>query len=117
MKRLFILLGVLLVCVLILAGCSSSPATTAPVTSPPPKTTAPVATSAPVSTAQPPASTTAALQPKKGGNLRVITAIDPGNWGWPPTAAGTTPGVQNYCYENLIDMDFQGNISPKLASK
>jgi peptide/nickel transport system substrate-binding protein len=136
MKRLLVVTVILLICLLAIPACSSPTSSTPPPTAKAPAASTPAATSAPAvtsapappsaTTAKPPASTSqspapttsnpAAGQPKSGGNLRVITAIDPGNWGWPPDSQGTTPGIQNYCYENLIDMDFQGKISPRLAT-
>lgn len=120
MKKLSTILAFVLVCSLLVIGCKSSPtATTSPTSQAPaaPTTTAKPASPAPTTAATAaPTTTAAAGQQKYGGTVRVVTAIDPGNWGWPPSSAGTTPGVQNYCYECLADMDFQGNITPKLAT-
>ena len=110
---LFNLLAILVVFSLALTSCStsSSPSTS----SSKPSSTA----AASVTTSKPPvtSSSTTAKQPKSGGVFKVITARAPqGNVGWFADATfrgglWTTP-----MNDGLLDCDFNGKISPRLAT-
>ena len=95
---------VLLIGILVLGtfGCGDS------------STTAPTTTS--TSSSAPSTTTSAAQEPKYGGTLRIIsTNAALGNIGVPWTMTQAA-AVLNPCIDHLINMDFNGNIQPVLAT-
>ncbi len=130
MKKLRFLFPILaLLLALVITACSSTP--TSPTTSQPaPTTNTPATTSATTSSTTPanspgttaPASTNATTSPtteapKSGGTLRIIDPQVPGgSIGWiaePTFLAGLWLSPM---LESLLEVDFSGNIKPKLAT-
>jgi peptide/nickel transport system substrate-binding protein len=129
MKRILITIGlILLLCALILGGCSqgattSSPAATAPAatassSSPSPKpaatTAPPVSPTAPSS--KPAPSSPAAGTPKYGGTLKLAWDASPaGSVGWPAVLTGDAGFGSQLIFEPLLRGDAKGGLFPCLA--
>lgn len=137
MKKLSIILGIMIICVMVIMSCGT-PATTPPSTTAPAAPTstapAPASTSAakPATTSAPVPATTAApapaaddvwatipksgLTPKKGGILKVITGA-PTNVGGCPWLPNSPPDLwyANPVVETLLITDIKGNLVPRLA--
>jgi len=109
MKRLFIALVVLLVCIVTILGCAKP----APITP-----SAPASTPAP--TAKPTSTAPAAEQPQYGGVLKMITykALSsleaPGEKLVAPGVTG--PDSANIIWDNILRFDVNGNWAPGLAT-
>lgn len=135
MRKIFIPIIILLLCSIILIGCSSNSTSTTPTT--PAVTQA--ATSAPAVTAPPTATTTAATKPasptstttapsspvtspvsggqKYGGTLRWIEFMGPGSpIGWPSETSGPSGFSPQISAETLIEETKDGTLKPRLAS-
>jgi len=137
MKKYLVLLALVLVAVLVLAGCGGNKSTTttssatSTTTSVKPQTTtsavatsttAPSTTSAPTATTttKPSTTTTAAPSPsstaKVGGTLQMVIAGDPSSY-YPAKMTGQTDGqTTSVCLETLFRFDRQYNLVPFLAT-
>jgi peptide/nickel transport system substrate-binding protein len=131
MKRTFFaLVALVLILGLMLSACSSTAATqtttapaatsTAPTSSTAGATTAPSTTptaSAPASSTAKPVSATPTASSKAGGNLIVTTGTLPdGIFGYPPDIVnGASFRVSSHVLEGLIEMGWDGSITPLLA--
>jgi peptide/nickel transport system substrate-binding protein len=134
MKKYLVLLALVLVAVLVLAGCggNKSTATTSSATSTttsvkPQTTTSAVATSTTApsttiasTTTTKPSTTTTAPSPsstaKVGGTLQMVIAGDPSSF-YPAKMTGQTDGQTNsVCLETLFRFDRQYNLVPLLAT-
>ena len=97
MKRFAVVLIAIMVCILLVTGCSTP-------------STSPTQTQVPVAPSQ--------STPKYGGILRIIgNPISP-DIGWPPENAKQVGGaapVNQYCLETLLRGDIQGKLQPWLA--
>jgi peptide/nickel transport system substrate-binding protein len=121
MKKYLVPLVILLVFVIILAGCSTN-ATTTPATTPPnttqsttPATSHPVTTTP--STTLPPTSTTPAASSKYGGTLRYIAAAGPGApIGAPWLSNGTSTFNMQFAINYLLNGEADGTYVPSLAT-
>ena len=130
MKKLFVPLAILLVCIFILTGCNSaSPSTPAPAATTAAATTpaasSPAATSPAPTTATKPAATqpapstpaaTTAPGSKYGGILRWIEPQGPATpFGAPWESAGASVFTQQFCEQFLVKEMKGGAIQPNLA--
>jgi peptide/nickel transport system substrate-binding protein len=116
LKRAIFTISVLLACIFILAGCSSS-STKSPTTS-----KAQTSTSASTQTSAAPTSAatsaTTSAKPKYGGTLRwVLTDTVEVAGGWIPELFVGTPTQVQLVYEPLLHCDSKGNLIPWLAEK
>ena len=104
MKRFSIALAILMLCLVIIAGC----ATPAPAT-PPVKPATPA-------TAPPKPAAPAAPQPQYGGTLKIIWAANPVNLGYPPEGDPNTGSANIPCVQSLLWNDETGSPVPLLAT-
>jgi peptide/nickel transport system substrate-binding protein len=117
-------LVLILVSLLLLAACTSTTKTSAPVTSAPTQATAstpkPTTASSPTTSAGLITATQqAATSPiQRGGVLKMFIPATPGTpIGWPVEQRGGIPGYSaSPALEGLIDRDAAGNLSPWLAT-
>ena len=124
MKRLFVVLVVLLLCISTVIGCGAPATTSAPAQSPTPApkpaATAPAPVPAPTSAPAPAPKPTAAapapvaLTPKYDGILRVIEATGPGQpIGYPAESSG---GGNQFAVQPFIKEQLGGTFTPCLAT-
>jgi peptide/nickel transport system substrate-binding protein len=115
MKKLFVVLGIILIWSLLVISCSTSTTTT---------TTSQAATSPAATTAAPkpatsvaPSSTTPTAQtPKMGGTLNVmIDSVPPTAIGWPAEFIGDASSAPQLCIEPFLREGPKGEIYPWLA--
>ncbi len=124
MKRLFVPLAIVLVCALLLIGCSSQ-TSTPPTTQAPPTTSAPAPTTSAVTTSAPPtsvpasstpATSPAAGTPVYGGTLKIAMASDVFSLGFPETMQGAQDQTQaRPALESLFRIDPTGKSVPWLV--
>jgi peptide/nickel transport system substrate-binding protein len=119
MKRLIAIgIVVLVLCGLILSGCTSIASQTPSVQVTPSSTS--TALPPAQSSVSPPGSSVPASQPpvvssKYGGTLRWMRDTIPGPGGWPADQWGSTNICPQLCLEGLLRGDNKGNMSPWLA--
>jgi peptide/nickel transport system substrate-binding protein len=115
MKKLSVVLGIILICSLLVIGCSTSttqPTTSQAATSPPAITTTPK----PTTSIAPPSTTPAAQTPKMGGTLNVmIDSVPPTAIGWPAEFIGDASSAPQLCIEPFLREGPKGEIYPWLA--
>jgi peptide/nickel transport system substrate-binding protein len=139
MKRYSVILAGLIICILVIAGCSNSPSSPTPaVSSPTPGvsvTATPTAaatvssptvsspSTAPATTTVKPTVTTAATSPaaastaKYGGTIRYIMANSfTGTIGWPEEGGPGGPPSMQFGIEFLMKEQVDGTLTPSLAT-
>ncbi|MBN1190452.1 MAG: ABC transporter substrate-binding protein [Dehalococcoidales bacterium] len=128
MKKVFISLAILVVCTVILFGCSSENTTTTSLPSSPTSTTSTTASTAstsptsgsPTTSTTPSMSTptqTPASEAKYGGVLRYIVGEGPaGALGYVPDITGQTTRICQSLYEHIVEYDINGNAHGVLAT-
>jgi peptide/nickel transport system substrate-binding protein len=126
MKKAFLVIASLVMCIILLAGCTTGPTTSAPTTTGPttsgPTTSAPT-TSAPTSAAVvrsilgcPQGDPDLSLTPQYGGVLKIITSSGPANMGVPWLGSRPTDSrFQRFAVESLIGLGPNGEPQPQLA--
>jgi len=118
MKKLSVILGIILICSLLIVGCSTAKTTTTTqaATSQPVAPTTTSATSKPATTTAPASTTPAAQTPKMGGVLNVmIDSVPPTAIGWPAEFIADASTAPQLCIEAFLREGPKGEIYPWLA--
>ncbi len=131
MKKLcLVVLPVLLVALLILSGCSSTPTSSSPTTQPSTSTSSAPTSSAPTSSTVKPSTSvpgtptatatqtsTTAAPSKYGGRIRWVQPVGPGTAiGWIAEAAGESLRTMQLSIETLVSGQADGSMAPGLAT-
>jgi peptide/nickel transport system substrate-binding protein len=114
MKKAFVFLAILVICALVVCGCSGNASTPAATSQSKP---APTITASTAPAASPPAPASTVAAPQSGGTLKMYSSGNPHSIGYPITMTGVADGsVGGLSLESLFRYDENFNITPLLAT-